>query len=466
MRIVLVGSSREAQEPLISLFRARGYEVFSFTNSQDALARLRSDAEIDVLITSADVSPISGVELCWETRLMAGPQRTIYVLLMSPAGDRATKIEALDCGADEIIDEPPHPDELLAKLRVAERMMTLKRELIRKASTDPLSGVYNRGAFFGKLTAACREAKDGASLCVIFLDVDRFKAINDRYGHDVGDQAIRAVANVAQNLDVPVGRLGGDEFSILLEGHSLNEALEVASELRSRFSEVQLETAEGSIGLTCSLGVSEFHTGDTADDLMKRADLALYRAKDEGGNHVATTPSDSWMNGRPRLGVSLARLLPRPSEDVKERRNRRPGSERLVARVCAVMDLLIASGLSEEIAAQTMAQRLIAAGIPVPTEASGDWCRCLLARREAFRDGAVTDEVLKEYQSVVAALESVAPYERVEWALANELWDRRRLVSRPHKSLRATPSAASDGFMTGSALDHRTAREPDICVRQ
>ena len=78
---------------------------------------------------------------------MAGPQRTIYALLMSPAGDRATKIEALDCGADEVIDEPPHPDELLAKLRVAERMMTLKRELIRKASTDPLSGVYNRGAF-------------------------------------------------------------------------------------------------------------------------------------------------------------------------------------------------------------------------------------------------------------------------------------------------------------------------------
>ncbi len=161
MRIVLVGSSREAQEPLVSLLQARGYEVLSFINSQDALARLRSDTEIDVLITSADVSPISGVELCWETRLMAGPQRTIYALLMSPAGDRATKIEALDCGADEVIDEPPHPDELLAKLRVAERMMTLKRELIRKASTDPLSGVYNRGAFFGKLTAACRKAKDG-----------------------------------------------------------------------------------------------------------------------------------------------------------------------------------------------------------------------------------------------------------------------------------------------------------------
>jgi len=80
MRIVLVGSSREAQEPLVSLLQARGYEVLSFINSQDALARLRSDTGIDVLITSADVSPISGVELCWETRLMAGPQRTIYAL--------------------------------------------------------------------------------------------------------------------------------------------------------------------------------------------------------------------------------------------------------------------------------------------------------------------------------------------------------------------------------------------------
>jgi two-component system cell cycle response regulator len=301
------------------------------------------------------VSPLSGVELCWEARLTAGRQRTIYVLLMAPAGDRATKIEALDCGADEVIDEPPYPDELLAKLRVAERMMTLKKELIRKASTDPLSGLYNRAAFFGKLTAACREAKDGGSLCVIFLDVDRFKAINDRYGHDTGDRAIRAVADVSQDLDVPVGRLGGDEFSVLLRGCNLEEALDVASELRTRFSEVQLETAEGPIGLTCSLGVGEFHPGDTADDLMKRADLALYRAKDGGGDNVATTPPDSWMNGQ-------------------ERRSMRPASDRLVARVCAVMDLLITAGLSEDLAARAMAQRLTAAGVPAPSDAAGDWC--------------------------------------------------------------------------------------------
>jgi hypothetical protein len=77
----------------------------------------------------------------------------------------------------------------------------------------------------------------------------------------------------------------------------------------------------------------------------------------------------------------------------------------------------------------------------------------------------VTDEVLKEYQTVVEALESVAPHERVEWALANELWDRRRLASRSPKDAWVTPLVLSDGFVVGPA-DHGTAHEADTCVRQ
>jgi len=428
MHVALVDPSSDVQNSIAPLLDKQGHKLFSFANTSDALARIKSDTEINALITGAQVGPISGVELCRETRSLAGRQRAIYVLLMSN-GDRKTKIEALDCGADDVVDEPPPSDELRAKLRVAERTITLQQDLMRSASTDYLSGVSNRGAFFDELIEAHQETGHGGSLSVILLDVDCFKAINDRYGHDVGDHVIRAVAGAARRYGAPVGRLGGDEFCILLKGHVLNEALVVAAGLQHGLAEVRLETAEEPISVTCSLGVSELQPGDAIDDLIKRADLALYRAKEGGRNCIATTLSNSWMSQRPRLGVSLARLLPRPFPEVRERRNALPPSDELLARVCAVIDLLIASGLSEKIAAQIMAKKMTAAGIPAPKSGEeGNWWQCILSWRVAFRNGAASVDALSEYQDVVAAIESIAPHERVECVLGSDLWDRRRVV--------------------------------------
>jgi diguanylate cyclase (GGDEF)-like protein len=430
MRVALVGSSGEARELVSRLLEARSHEVFSFANTNDALARLTTDASIDALITSADAAPMSGVELCWEARLLAGRRRALYVLFMAAPQDQMTKVEALDGGADDVIDMPPLPAELCAKLRAAERMLKLKSQLIQSATTDPLSRVHNRGAFFEEATEACREASLGGSLAVILLDVDHLKAINDHYGHDVGDRAIRAVASVAQRGGALVGRLGGDEFGILLEGHMLSDALELAADLQQNLAKLKLETSEGPMGLTCSLGVSELQPGDTIDDLMKRADLALYRAKAEGRSRVATAPATSMSEGPPPT-VRLTRSLPRPAREVKERRLGRPPGDGLLARVCAVIDLLIASGLSEADAAQAMAQRMVAANIPPPRNAAdGTWWTCILAWRAAFRDGVATDEALKEYRNVVAAIESIPPLERVDCVLDNELWNRRRLILR------------------------------------
>jgi hypothetical protein len=135
------------------------------------------------------------------------------------------------------------------------------------------------------------------------------------------------------------------------------------------------------------------------------------------------------MSKRPRQAASVARLLPRPSREVSERRIGLPPSDGLLARVCAVIDLLIASGLGEEVAAQAMAQRMIAAGIPLPQDGGDEnWWECILAFRTAFRDGVATDEALKEYRNVVAAINSIPPCERVECVLENELWNRRRII--------------------------------------
>jgi diguanylate cyclase (GGDEF)-like protein len=287
----------------------------------------------------------------------------------------------------------------------------------------------SRAAFFTETTAACRQADAHNPLSLIMIDIDSFKAINEHYGHLVGDRAIEAVADLVSGCEGIAGRLGSDEFGILLKGEALDGALKIANTLHETLSDLQLETAEWTVRVTCSFGVGEFHAGDGVDDFVKRADLALYHAKREGRDRVATTPTDSWMSQRPRLGVSLARWLSEPSVNIKDRRKGGPPGDALYARVLAIIDLLISAGLSDEVAAQVMTQRLTAAGVPAPEHSEENWWRYVLDRRAAFRAGAVTEDALKEYRNVVAAIESIAPHERVECALANEIWDRRRMIA-------------------------------------
>jgi diguanylate cyclase (GGDEF)-like protein len=431
MRIALIDPIRETQESAVSLLGAQGHEVFCFTDAAEALRRIKTDGTIGAVIAGARTGAVSGSELCREIRSLAGDKRPICVLLKVPDGDRTARTTALESGADGVIAEPLQAEALQEKLQGAERLIELKRELMRAVTTDRLTGVSTRSAFLDETTA---RVKDGGALSLIVFNIDHFRALNDHYGHGTGDEALRAVAGVALRCKATVGRLGGDEFGVLLKGQDLAHALTLAEDLHRRLSAVKLSTVDGEIGLTCTLGVGDLRPGDSVDDLLKRADLALYRAKSDGRDGVGTTPADSWMSQRPRLGVSLARLLSMPSPEIKDRRASSPPGDALYARVFAIIDLLIAAGLNEEVAAQIMVQRLVLAGIPAPKNNDKSWWRYLLDRRAAFRDGDATEEMLEQYRNVVAAIESIAPHQRVECALGNDLWDRRRMVAGQRSS--------------------------------
>jgi len=419
--------------------------VLCFTQGSQALERIRADAGVEALIADAGGTPISGLELCWETRLMAGRKRPIYVLLIASSDDQRIWIEALDCGADDVINKPPLTDELYAKLRVAERVVTLQRDLIQLATRDPLTGVHNRRAFFEEATDACRDANSGGRLSAILLDIDRFKAINDHYGHDVGDDALQAVASEAARDGSIVGRLGGDEFSVLLRGYDLSGAVEVAEDLRERLARLRIPSRDGILSLTCSLGTSELELGDTVDDLMKRSDLALYRAKDEGRNRVATPPTGAWLSQRPRQAVSLFRSIgrqPPPANETLERRKGQPPSDAVLARICVVVDLLVEYGLSEEGAAQVMMRRMIAAGVSAPKKGTAPtgWKR-LLAWKADFQNGLMGDEATREFENFAASIESIPPHERVERVLEGGLWNRRQ----GHRGAERRPTLSESG---------------------
>ena len=292
MRLALVDPSRTTRLIVTRMLEARGHEVVPFSDEREALAHIAADPCIEALITSAELKHISGVELCWETRLLATDKRPIYVLMMSTQYDHRSLIEALDSGADDFIGKPPLAEELYARLRAAERIASMQRELIRLATTDPLTGLCNRCGFFERATEACaRTAPPDGSLSAIILDIDNFKQINDSYGHETGDEAICACARAAFLHGAVVGRLGGDEFALLLEQQTLPQAVEVAKDLRLRLAEKPFDTGKDRITLTWSVGVGEGKPGDTVDQILARADAALYKAKLGGRNRVVGAPA-------------------------------------------------------------------------------------------------------------------------------------------------------------------------------
>src|SRR6267154_1697746 len=185
MHVVVVDPSRTVLKAVSRLLAKDSHEVSTFVDGPEALAHIKSNPEASALITS--------VELCWETRLLSGRERAIYIIMMSSNSDQKHLVSALDSGADEFIGKPPAEEELYARLRSAERLVRMQRELIRLAMVDPLTGLFNRRAFFEKAHQAVARANESNKPAAIMFDVDHFKRVNDTYGHDVGDQVLREI---------------------------------------------------------------------------------------------------------------------------------------------------------------------------------------------------------------------------------------------------------------------------------
>jgi diguanylate cyclase (GGDEF)-like protein len=293
MRIVVADPSRTTLKAVSRLLERDGHVVNCFVDGREALDFIKSNPEVEALITSAQLEFMSGLELCWETRLLSGHDRAIYIILMSSNSEKKDLINALDGGADEFIGKPPAGEELYARLRSAERLLRSQRGLIHLARVDPLTGLSNRRAFFEKAERACLQATSSQPSTAIMFDVDHFKRVNDTFGHDIGDQVLRAIGHAVAGERSLAGRLGGEEFAIVLEASTLEAGIAYAERLRATLAALSFETAQGKMSVTCSFGVAERQDGETIDQVLKRADAALYAAKSGGRNRVvAARPAD------------------------------------------------------------------------------------------------------------------------------------------------------------------------------
>jgi two-component system, cell cycle response regulator len=292
VQIVLVDPSRTVRRIVCNLIQLGGYQVCPLSDGDEALAYIKANPEVRALLTSVELASMSGIDLCKRARALAGGRRPLYVLLMSSSDEHNRLVQALDNGADDFICKPPIAEELRARLRAADRMTSMQRQLFRYATTDFLTGLLNRRAFFEIYGDACERAQNGNAVSAIICDLDYFKQINDIHGHGVGDAVLRAVAAEAALLNGIVGRLGGEEFAILVEA-PLSEAFAIAESFRCTIGEMKIPADNSVVEVTSSFGVAEWEIGDTADSLLGRADLALYDAKRAGRNRVVAADTFS-----------------------------------------------------------------------------------------------------------------------------------------------------------------------------
>ena len=285
MRIVLVDPSRTVRRIVSDLVQQWGYEVCPFSDGAEALSYIQNDDGVRALLTSAEFPTMSGVELCSQVRELSASRRPLYIIMMSSNDEYTKCIQALDNGADDFIRKPPIAEELRARLRTADRVTSMQSELVRLASTDFLTGLFNRRAFFENAAKSFERANCGRPVSAIMFDLDHFKKINDAHGHDIGDAVLKRVGAEVALLSGTASRLGGEEFGFLAE-IALVEAIEIAKDLRRSVEHLKVFAGEQPVPVTCSLGVAEWETGDTIDTLLRRADVALYEAKRTGRNKV------------------------------------------------------------------------------------------------------------------------------------------------------------------------------------
>lgn len=318
-RVLLVDDDLDTVQLVQCHLHAAGYRVISASNAHDAMRILLEEAP-PILITDWEMPDMSGLELCRNVRMHEGI-RFVYVIILTAHVGEDRLVEAFETGVDDYVTKSASKKELLARLRAAERIVSLEADLARKtrevyrynaemelanrkleianeklhlaATTDELTGLINRREAMRRLSEHWALAtRHGEPLACISADIDHFKLFNDTYGHAIGDQVLRQTSatlrETARAEDV-VCRVGGEEFLVLCPRSTADQALTAAERLR-RAVQACIHVHGGTrLHVTISAGVAERLPSMTHPyDLLLAVDRALYDAKRAGRNQVVS----------------------------------------------------------------------------------------------------------------------------------------------------------------------------------
>ena len=299
MRALIAEDDSISRRVLEAFLVKWGYEVMVAKEGEEAWGILQGNDAAQLAILDWMMPGRDGIDICRSLRQRKG-RAYIYIILLTARGQKEDMVEGLEAGADDYVTKPFDPFELRARLRAGQRIVELQEQLVQarealrdQASRDPLTGLWNHETIIAILRKeVARASRTHGPFALAMADVDRFKTINDTYGHPAGDavlrEASRRLRGAMRTYD-SLGRYGGDEFLAVIPGCSPAEVARFAESFRARIDGKAVKTSEGPIPITLSLGVAALgNLPDVkAETLVRIADAALYRAKVAGRNCVA-----------------------------------------------------------------------------------------------------------------------------------------------------------------------------------
>ena len=296
MARILVVDDIPANVEILSIHLTdEGYEVVTAMSGKQTFDILQASQEnpqqeIDLILLDVMMPIMSGLEVL--SRLKDNPHtENIPVILVTANADEKNVAEGLDMGAFDYIIKPYSLLVLLARARTALREKERQDLLERWATTDPLTELFNRRHFYELADHELdRSQRVGSPLSFVMLDVDYFKKVNDKFGHIVGDTVLIILAKLLKqqlrSIDLCC-RYGGEEFVICLPDTNIEDAKEVAERIRLAIcQESILSAGEPDLFISASLGVATTLKDEKVEHTLKRADVALYQAKDAGRNQT------------------------------------------------------------------------------------------------------------------------------------------------------------------------------------
>ena len=301
MRILIAEDDLTARIILAGVLKKWGCEVVAVKDGQAAWEILQQPDSPRLVILDWMMPGMDGLEViqCARARFVEQPP---YIILLTSKDEKGDIISGLETGANDYVKKPFDNEELFARIRVGQRTLELQTRLYETQQTlahlathDPLTGMFNRRAILDQLSKELSRVRrnydtaKGAGLSIGFFDIDHFKQINDRYGHQVGDEVLKEIGGIlASQLRAydSFGRLGGDEFLVVAPETDYEKSNRLFERLLAAIAACKIMTEAGEVSVSVSIGVALAEPDIGLDKLLDTADAAMYRAKREGGNRI------------------------------------------------------------------------------------------------------------------------------------------------------------------------------------
>ena len=288
LTVLVIEDHPDQRELLGIVLQREGYRVETAANGVEALEKLQQKTiHIDIALSDIMMPKMDGFELVKKIRTDAA-LKNLYVILITARIQEGDRVRGLDLGADDYITKPFSFSELLARVRVGSRVVQYQQNLEHQTQVDSLTGLYNRRAFEKKVWEEFERAKRYQHpLSLLMIDIDNFKLVNDTYGHNGGDIALKQLSATLKSRTRQSDfacRYGGEEFVLILPETDQESALLVAGKIQEEIRASIITSNSKSFSLTVSIGISSISTKVYLEwnEMLHDADQALYVAKHNG----------------------------------------------------------------------------------------------------------------------------------------------------------------------------------------